>query len=205
MPRLRVMCWQPVDPYGKLVLDKAKANDKTSTHRLQQSLQSVEKSSLIAAGTASKFLPYLKIFRRYTVVSSDPSGCSMLTRNNSMWKKEIWPHTTLTRNLPPSSYPWKTISHTSILYGALHSLPSTIRQLRRWPDSINFLKLTLSHHSCLSPTKSLLIPALRLPHSPRGQEKALRRETIPRLRKISSSQLNPLIYSQAPRKRDEND
>jgi hypothetical protein len=37
------------------------------------------------------------------------------------------------------------------------------------------------------------------------QEKALQRETIPRLRKISSSQLNPLICSQVTRKREEND
>jgi hypothetical protein len=60
MPRLSLCVGNLLIRMGKLVLDKAKANDKTSTHRLQQSLQSVGEKQLDAAGIPSKFLPYLK-------------------------------------------------------------------------------------------------------------------------------------------------
>jgi hypothetical protein len=60
MPRLKLCVGNLLIRMGKLVLDKAKANDKTSIHRLQQSLQSVGEKQLDAAGIPSKFLPYLK-------------------------------------------------------------------------------------------------------------------------------------------------
>jgi hypothetical protein len=78
LPRLRLCAGNLLINMGNLVLDKAKANDKAkaktkakakakakandkaSTHRLQQSLQSVETEQLVAAGIPPKFLPYLK-------------------------------------------------------------------------------------------------------------------------------------------------